>query len=119
MITQVRFDMSDFKVGDKVVLRPETKPYGYKSVDGGSCTLSQKPNEDLIYYIIKIYVDGDIEIKSSESYNRVSVSPHHLKHVANEIEDSYSLDLRLEIFKTNPSLSVSEMQDIEKWLLNK
>ena len=118
--------MSEFKIGDKVVLRPETKPYGYKSVDSGSCTLSQKPNEDLIYYIIKIYVDGDIEIKSAESYNRVSVSPHHLKHVPQDfmeldtnIKPCDNKELRLSIFNGNPSRTLEEMQDIEKWLLNK
>lgn len=43
-----------------------------------------------------------------------SVQSKHLTHIEEEVNQ-----LRLDIFRTNPSLSVLEMQEIEKWLLNK
>lgn len=43
-----------------------------------------------------------------------SVQSKHLTHIEEEVNQ-----LRLDIFRTNPSLSVLEMQDIENWLLNK
>ncbi len=47
--------------------------------------------------------------------SEVSIQPKHLNHV----EEDEVNQLRLDIFKTNPSLPVDQMQEIENWLLNK
>ena len=126
MITQVRFDMSEFKIGDKVVLGPETKPYTFHRHGGGQKEIEVQPNDELDYRITHIYNDGDVDISAIDGSDDTSISPHHLKHAPQDfmeldtnIEPCDNEELRFMIFHSNPSRTLEEMQDMEKWLLNK
>lgn len=155
MITQVRFDnMSEFKVGDKVVLRPKTKPYSYTNPDGKQY-IRDDIDDKLTYNVLNIYDDGEVRIRDSEEIRySFPINPHHLKHAKEDYNDNpyrfeYAVgsfdnprsrlhdqlqglqeldtniepcdneELRFMIFHSNPSRTLQEMQDIEKWLLNK
>ena len=123
--------MSKFKVGDKVVLRPETKPYTFRSQRGNPKVLEElKDNE--IYKVSYIHSDGDVSIVCDGKYHS-NISPHHLnyaeqtKKVKGEFSDFQlrvihnndidTIELRLSIFNGNPSRTLEEMQAIENWLL--
>lgn len=103
--------MKTFKIGDKVKLDESTKPYTYQF--GNEVVKIPFHLRDEVHNISCILDDGDVAIMNSFG-GEVSIQPKHLTHVEEEVNQ-----LRLDIFKTNPSLSVSEMQEIEKWLLNK
>ena len=105
--------MSEFKVGDKVVLRPETKPYTFINCYGCSTEKLHDTNDFDVYTIMSFDKKRNAEI-GFEDYSFGKIDTDHLKHVEEEVNQ-----LRLDIFRTNPSLSVLEMQDIENWLLNK
>lgn len=128
-------EMSDFKIGDKVVLRPETKPYTYKSHND----IKEIPFEvrDEIHTVTAVLDDGDIGIMNNIG-SEVAIQARHLKHVLNKphhssyesfscmtdnyapnIESCSNEELRFMIFHSNPSRTLQEMQDMEKWLLNK
>ena len=133
--------MSEFKVGDKVVLRPKTKPYTFINFDGKIIKKGDIVCDDKIYIVVSIEYDGDVTLRSKNNDMRISsISPHHLKHAEpitkvkgefnnfqprdlQELEipsnDIDTTELRLAIFNGNPSRTLEEMQDIEKWLLNK
>lgn len=104
--------MSEFKVGDKVVLRPETKPYFGASLYWGKISKQIEEIENL--EVERILDEYDCIVVSGGFL----IKPCHLKHVEEQFNE-YLYELRLDIFKTNPNLSVNEMQEIEKWLLNK
>ena len=124
--------MSDFKVGDEVVLRPETKPYTFKGSEGNIEELENLEDNE-IYKISYIHSDGDVAIVlDGQDYS--NISPHHLKYAKEDtnistlsvdldlnelIKDIDIVELRLAIFKGNTSRTLEEMQEIEKWLLNK
>ncbi len=103
--------MKTFKVGDKVRLDESTKPYTYKLGDSVAVITSEL--RDDVHIISSILKDGDVLIQNILGDER-SVQSKHLTHIEEEVNQ-----LRLDIFRTNPSLSVLEMQDIENWLLNK
>lgn len=107
--------MKDFKIGDKVKLDKSTKPYTYKL--GNEIAKIPFNLRDEVHNISHVLDDGDVAIMNSFG-GEVSIHPKHLTHVEEEFNE-HLYELRLDIFKTNPSLSVSEMQEIEKWLLNK
>lgn len=104
--------MKDFKIGDKVKLDKSTKPYTYKF--GNEIAKISFNLRDEVHNISHVLDDGDVAIMNSFG-GEVSIQPKHLNHV----EEDEVNQIRLDIFKTNPNLSVSEMQEIEKWLLNK
>lgn len=61
------------------------------------------------------YNIGNVDVLTMNiADGEASVQSKHLTHIEEEVNQ-----LRLDIFRTNPSLSVLEMQDIENWLLNK
>ena len=123
--------MSEFKVGDKVVLRPETKPYTYTESIENVEERGDILNEDSIHEVNEIDKDGNVWIEYSDTGFVAALRPHHLKHAvgntnlgtlsvdAEEEFNEHLYELRLDIFKTNPSLPVDQMQEIENWLLNK
>ena len=123
--------MSEFKVGDKVVLRPETKPYTLTNFNGDMVEKSEILRDGFIYTVVGISKnDGDIDINH---YGFSSICPHHLKHaepttkVEGVFDDfqsreipSHNIDtteLRLSIFNAKPNRTLEEMQAIENWLL--
>lgn len=123
--------MSEFKVGDKLVLRPKTKPYTFRSQRGNPKVVEElKDNE--IYKVSYTHSDGDVSIVCDGKYHS-NISPHHLKHaeqtkkVKGEFSDfqlrviprNYidNTELRLSIFNAKPNRTLEEMQAIEDWLL--
>lgn len=65
------------------------------------------------------YNIGNVDVLTMNiADGEASVQTKHLTHVEKEFKE-HLYELRLDIFRTNPNLSVNEMQEIEKWLLNK
>ena len=139
--------MSEFKVGDKVVLRPETKPYTYESLRGDKVEKSNIPKQDIEYTITEI--DGKNLVIKGVGHHDI-ISPHHLKYSKKDYNDNpyrfeYAVgdfdnprsrlndqiqdlqefkitpfdneELRFMIYHGNPSRTLEEMQAIENWLL--
>lgn len=118
--------MSEYKVGDKVMLRPETKPYTFQRYGGGQKEIEEQLNDGMVYRITYIYNDGDVDVEAIDGSDDTSISPYHLKHISQafteldtNIEPCNNEELRFMIYHSNPSRTLKEMQDIEKWLLNK
>lgn len=123
----------EFKIGDEVVLRPETKPYTLKNTKGIPVSKQAELNDYLVYKVEKFFHDGDIYI-SGDNFGRNCISPHHLKQAKKDtnigtlsvdlelnelLKDIDIVELRLAIFNGDTSRTLEEMQAIEKWLLNK
>lgn len=123
--------MSEFKVGDKVVLRPETKPYTFLNCVGNKVETQTYLNEKESYIILGISRDGDLYI-GKEDTHICYISPHHLKHAKENtnigtlsvylelndlLKDIDIVELRLSIFNGDTSRTLEEMQAIENWLL--
>ena len=132
-----------FKVGDKVKLRPETKPYTYLMFNGKVAEKRETLKDGFIYTIQAISDDGDIHV-NHDGLGLSAVRPIHLKHAKQDYNDNPyrfeyavggfdsfksrmdtpcndidTMELRLAIFNAKPNRTLEEMQDIEKWLLNK
>lgn len=135
-----------YKIGDEVVLRPETKPYTKKSHDDGDIVRNGLIDE-LVYIVDGIHADGDIYV-IHDGIDYGYIQPHHLKHSKEDTEfedyheklyqnysDSFNdlesdlkaelekikdidiVELRLAIFNGDTSRTLEEMKAIEKWLL--
>lgn len=123
--------MIEFKVGDKVVLRPETKPYTFTNQLCSYSEIKVELPENITYMVDYIHADGDIYIISN--CWRGHIRPIHLKHaestkkVKGEFSDFQlrviprngidTTELRLSIFNAKPNRTLEEMQAIEDWLL--
>lgn len=57
--------MREFKVGDKVVLRPETKPYTFTNQPCSYSEIKVELPENITYMVDYIHSDGDIYIISN------------------------------------------------------
>lgn len=125
--------MSEFKVGGKVVLRPETKPYTFLNCNENRVKIFGNLSDKQNYSVLSISLDGDLSI-GTDGNHICHISPRHVKHAKeNNILSTLSVDLnlndilkdismvelRLAIFNGNPSRTLQEMQEIENWLLNK
>lgn len=74
--------MREFKIGDKVVLRPETKPYTFRSDNDDEIKIEELDYyvyQEFTYIVKEVLDDGDILI-SHDGYNQGYIAPWHLKH---------------------------------------
>ncbi|QHJ84589.1 MAG: hypothetical protein [Caudoviricetes sp.] len=67
-----------YKIGDEVVLRPETKPYTFTELPCGYSERQEELPEKITYMVDYIHSDGDIYIVSNCWCGHIR--PHHLKH---------------------------------------
>ncbi|QHJ78576.1 MAG: hypothetical protein [Caudoviricetes sp.] len=88
-----------YKIGDEVVLRPETKPYTFRSDHDDEIKI-----EELDYYVYQEFtyivkeVLDDFQSREIPSY------------------DIDTTELRLSIFNGDTSRTLEEMKAIEAWL---
>ena len=90
--------MSEFKVGDKVVLRPETKPYTFRSDHDDEIKIEELDYyvyQEFTYIVKEVLDDGDVLI-SHDGYNKGYIAPWHLKHAK---EDTKFEDFHKEQFR--------------------
>lgn len=120
-----------YKIGDEVVLRPETRPYSLKNTKGVAIPKQAELNDSLMYKVEKVLHDGDVYI-SGDGITRNCISHHHLKHAKENtnigslsvdlelndlLKDIDLVELRLAIFNGDTSRTLEEMKAIEEWLL--
>lgn len=134
-----------YKIGDEVVLRPETKPYTKKSHDDD--VVRNGLADELVYTVYEIHEDGDISI-TNDGFGYGYIQPHHLKYAKEDtmfedfhkeqfrqysealavLEDDMKeeldkfkdidiVELRLSIFNGDTSRTLEGMKEIEAWLL--
>ena len=120
-----------YKIGDEVVLRPETKPYTFKDFAGEPIKKYVIIHDDKIYKVMSVHGNGDVTIYCDGS-SASNISIHHIKHAKenttigtlsvdldpNELlKDIDIVELRLSIFNGDTSRTLEEMKAIESWLL--
>lgn len=87
-----------YKIGDEVVLRPETKPYTFRSDHSDEIKIKELDSyvyEDFIYKVKEICEDGDLLI-AHHGYNITHIAPWHIKHAK---EDTMFEDFHKEQFR--------------------
>ena len=119
------------KIGDEVVLRPETKPYTFLNCNENRVKIFGNLSDRQNYSVLSISLDGDLSIGTNGNYI-CHISPRHVKHAKeNNILNTLSVDLnlndilkdfnmvelRLAILRCSTSRTLQEMKDIEKWIL--
>lgn len=71
-----------YKIGDEVVLRPETKPYTFREDYSDEIKIKELDSyvyDDFIYTVKDVFEDGDLLI-AHDGYNITHIAPWHLKH---------------------------------------
>lgn len=131
-----------YKIGDEVVLRPETKPYTFREDYSDEIKIKELDSyvyDDFIYTVKDVFEDGDLLI-AHDGYNITHIAPWHLKHAKEDtsfvdycakvqqqfidnldlndlLKDIDIVELRLSIFNGDTSRTLEEMKAIEAWLL--
>ena len=123
--------MIEYKIGDEVVLNPETKPYTFLNCDGDFIEIYNSTEEGKVYRILKICADGDFSVGQRDNH-LFYIRPRHIKHAKENnilstlsvdlsindfLKDTNMVELRLAIFNGNTSRTIEEMKNIEQWIL--
>lgn len=105
-----------FKVGDKVRLRPETKPYTYLPLDSSSQEeLTSTLDESITYKITEVYQDTDVWIERENNKGFTPINIKHLKH-ANESTafEDYQDELYQRVSDSVTALESDMKSELEK-----
>ena len=122
-----------YKIGDEVVLRPETKPYTFTNCLGKSAEaiIGEFP-EKKTFTVNEIHNDGDVFLCAIDNEVSGYINPRHLKHAKEDtnigtlsvdlelnelLKDIDIVEIRLAIFNGNTSRTLEEMKEIEEWIL--
>ena len=88
--------MSEFKVGDKVVLRPETKPYTFLNCYGNISSSGDIVYDNKTYIVLGIKSDGNITIKDKDDYMQVTcLCKHHLKNIEEKVNQPKPIPIQM------------------------
>lgn len=122
-----------YKIGDEVVLRPETRPYTWMDGDLKVFEHNDSSNtEKMTGGLIVVSADNENITVQGDNGFRECYLPKHLKHAKEDtnigtlsvdlelnelLKDIDIVELRLAIFNGNTSRKLEEMKEIEEWIL--
>ena len=112
--------MSKFKVGQKVKLNPETKPYTFTSGDGETLKKSVAINEEYTHIVHSISYDGDVYLVNKDG--TTAIQPRHLLPLEEPVEEDKALgyedaiELRKFIVSELGIEHADRFQEVYEWI---
>ena len=109
--------MSKFKVGQKVKLNPETKPYTFTVGENEYEEINKSVNEKNIFIIKNIYDDGDLDLRKNKE--SVTVRDNHIILLEEPTEQKYSndaIEIRKFIVSELGIEHADRFQEVYEWI---